>query len=65
MSARPSPSPSLPLLAQVAGMNWEIPVAPTAERELGFQFDSASICAATTAGVIVGQIDPARVTIPR
>ena len=58
-SARPSPLPSRPYWSQVPGMNCEIPCAPAGEWALGFQPDSASICAAMRLGVIPSQISPA------
>ena len=62
MSALPSPSPSIPAVFHVDGMNWAMPCAPADERAFGFHPDSASICAAMIEGVISGQIEPARLT---
>ncbi len=39
-----------PWMAQVPGMNWAIPIAPTAERAFGLKPDSWCSWAASTAG---------------
>ena len=50
-SALPSPFSSRPQAAQVAGMNWAMPCAPTGETAASLKCDSWKSCAASTLSV--------------
>jgi len=63
-SVTPFPDQSRPAAAQVAGMNWAIPWAPTGDTARGSHALSVWTCAAITGAGISGHIDPARTTSP-